>query len=83
VCKVDNLTTICEPIVWRKCGSLDILQLYGSPQPVTRIALPLPLLLSTLSMIWSNFEYDLPETEFDVVRFKEGKIPTQLDLQIQ
>jgi hypothetical protein len=22
--KADNLTAICEPIVWRKCGSLDV-----------------------------------------------------------
>jgi hypothetical protein len=40
VCKADNLTAICEPNVYRKCGSLDISQSYGPSWPVTGTALP-------------------------------------------
>jgi hypothetical protein len=37
--KADNLTTICEPTVYKKCGSLNISETYGPPQHVTGIAL--------------------------------------------
>jgi hypothetical protein len=40
--KSDNLTAICEPVsrLSRKCGSLNVSQLYGSSWPIIRIALP-------------------------------------------
>jgi hypothetical protein len=37
--KADNLTVICEPIVYRKCEILDVSQTYGRPRSVTGIAL--------------------------------------------
>jgi hypothetical protein len=37
--KADNLTAICEPIVYTKYGSLDISQPYGDAWPVTGKAL--------------------------------------------
>jgi hypothetical protein len=37
--KADNLKAICEPIVWRKCGRLDVSQSYGPTRSVTGITL--------------------------------------------
>jgi hypothetical protein len=30
--KADNLTAICEPIVYKKCGSIEVLQPHGPPR---------------------------------------------------
>jgi hypothetical protein len=43
--KADNLIAICEPIVYKKCGSHEVSETYGPSRPVAGIALPFYFLL--------------------------------------
>jgi hypothetical protein len=45
--KADNLTAICEPTVFTKCGSLDVSQPYGPSCSVTGIALSLSFIITS------------------------------------
>jgi hypothetical protein len=38
---IRSVGAMCEPIVWRKCGSLDVSEPSGCPLPVTKIVLSL------------------------------------------
>jgi hypothetical protein len=49
----DNLTAICEPIIYTKCESLNISQPYVPPWPVTGITLPFTF-ISYISVEYST-----------------------------
>jgi hypothetical protein len=45
--KGDNLTTICEPIVYKMWEPQYLSQPYGPPQPVTGIPLPFTIFVAS------------------------------------
>jgi hypothetical protein len=66
--RADNLAAICEPIVYIKCGSLDVSQTYGPSRPVTGITLPF------------TSGIHMPVTNSDKFRrdFSSVRLPTQI-----
>jgi hypothetical protein len=55
VCKVDNLTAICDLTVWTKYWSLDVSQPYGPSWPVTGITLLLLTLQALIIQLCNSY----------------------------
>jgi hypothetical protein len=62
--RADNLTAFCEPIVYTKCGSLDVSQSYRPSRPLTGIALP----LSFYAVVFQSILRCRPLTKRDAFR---------------
>jgi hypothetical protein len=54
--KADNLTAICELIVWKMWEPRRLSQSCGPPRPVTKVPLPLPY----LCFIYHRRQYNVP-----------------------
>jgi hypothetical protein len=66
----DNLTAICEPIIWTKCGTLDLSHSYGPSRSVTGTTLLfLPFEVSTRKELWRGIQQFASDCTHNFLRF--------------